>query len=143
MPEDSFWTEQELEQAMQSGTAPKLARFMLAAVSGVVPGFGGAIGGVASAWSEKEQDNINEILKNWLKFQEDELKEIGLTLAEVFFRLDQVDESIKEKVKQRVQSPEYLRLIKKCFRDWSAAERRVKKLNRLVGTRSLTTSSSR
>lgn len=125
--QDAFWTEIELEKALESGTAPKFARFMLAAISGVVPGFGGAIGATATAWSENGQDKVNDIIKNWLKFQENEIKEIGLTLAEVFLRLEQVDETIKEKVRERLQSPEYLRLIKKCFRDWSAAESEEKR----------------
>ena len=42
---------------------------------------------------------------------------------EVMVRLDRED----EKIQQRIQSPEYLRLIKKCFRDWSAAESEVKR----------------
>ncbi len=46
------------------------------------------------------------------------MEEIGKTLFEVFIRLDKTD----EKVNERIQSPEYLALIKKCFRDWSAAE---------------------
>jgi hypothetical protein len=37
--------------------------------------------------------------------------------------IDQTD----EKVRERIESPEYLSLIKKCFRDWSAAESEEKR----------------
>src|SRR5262249_3435964 len=52
-----------------------------------------------------------------------EIKEIGQTLFEVFARLDQTD----EKVRARLESKEYLALLKKCFRDWSAAESEEKR----------------
>ena len=54
----------------------------------------------------------------WLKLQEDELWEICITIFEVIARFDQDD----EEVRKRVESPEYLRLVKKCFRECSAAE---------------------
>ena len=66
---------------------------------------------------------MKKLFAAWLKMQEDEMKEIGQTLGEVIFRLDQTDENIR----QRVESPEYLSLVKKCFRDWSAAESEEKR----------------
>ena len=46
-----------------------------------------------------------------------------MTIFEVMARLDKND----EEVRKRVESPEYLRLVKKCFRDWSAAESEEKR----------------
>jgi hypothetical protein len=107
----------ELDEALAAGAGPKVARFALACLS-AIPIAGGAIGGAGGAWSEKEQSQFNKIFAAWLKLQEDEIKEIGQTLFEVFARVDQTD----EKVKTRLESKEYLALLKKCFRDWSAAE---------------------
>jgi hypothetical protein len=90
---------------------------------GAIPGVGGAIAGVSATWSEKEQAEFNRIFTAWLKLQEDEIREIGLTIFEVMVRLDQAD----EEVRKRIESPEYLRLVKKCFRDWSAAESEEKR----------------
>ena len=59
-----------------------------------------------------------------LKMQEDEIREIGITIMEVMSRLDLNDEQIRE----RLESPEYLKIIKKCFRDWSAAESEEKRI---------------
>lgn len=114
---------QGMDDALAAGMGPKIARFALQSL-GAIPIIGGAISGVAGAWSEKEQDHFNRILKAWLKLQEEELKEIGQTLAEVAIRVDQTD----EKVRERLESPEYLSLVKKCFRDWSAAESEEKRI---------------
>ncbi len=123
MNEESEKLRKEAEQRLQNGSGGKIARFALACLSGV-PFVEGAIGGVGSAWSEAEQDRFNKILTAWLKLQEDELKEIGQTLMEVMARLDKTD----PEVERRIQSPEYLSILKKAFRDWSAAECEEKRI---------------
>lgn len=112
----------QIEETLAKGYGPKAARFALACLS-AIPGVGGAIAGVSATWSEKEQAEYNRIFSAWLKLQEDEIREIGLTIFEVMVRLDQSDEEIR----RRIESPEYLRLVKKCFRDWSAAESEEKR----------------
>ncbi|MCR9210431.1 MAG: hypothetical protein NXI28_19565, partial [bacterium] len=91
---------------------------------GGVPFAGGAFGGVAGAWSEREQSRLNKLFAAWLKLQEAELKEIGITLVEVMARLDGDDPVVQE----RIESAEYLSLVRKCFRDWSAAESEEKRV---------------
>lgn len=113
----------ELEDALNSGSGSKISRFALSVVSGLIPFAGGALGGGASIWSEREQEYINSLFSKWLKMQEDEIKEIGQTMFEVMVRIDQNDERTRE----RIQSQEYLSLVKKCFRDWSAAESETKR----------------
>lgn len=117
MSDENKDVQAELESALNSGKGPKIARFALACLSGI-PIAGGAIGGAAAAWSEASQDHINHLMKHWLKLQQDELERIGRILFDVFVRLDQND----PKVNARVGSAEYLSLVKRCFRDWSAAE---------------------
>lgn len=112
----------QLDEVLAEGNGPKAARFALACL-GAIPGVGGAIAGLAGAWSEEEQAQYNRIFSAWLKLQEDEIREIGLTIFEVMARIDQSDETIRE----RIESPEYLQLVKKCFRDWSAAESEEKR----------------
>ena len=111
-----------LDEALKSGSGPKALRFALSCL-GAIPVIGGAISGISGTWSEKEQEQFNKIFSAWLKLQEDEIKEIGLTIIEVMARIDQND----EKIRQRIESPEYLKIIKKCFRDWSAAESEEKR----------------
>jgi hypothetical protein len=104
------------------GAGPKIARFALACLSGI-PIAGGVFGAAGAAWSEQEQAQFNKIFSAWLKLQEDEIKEIGQTLLEVFARVDQTDANVRS----RLESKEYLALLKKCFRDWSAAESEEKR----------------
>lgn len=114
---------EELERALSGGAGPGIARFALSCLS-AVPVVGGAIGGASSAWSEREQQRFNKIFASWIKLQEDEIREIGVTIMEVMARLDQSDREIQ----RRIESPEYLKLIKKAFRDWSAAESEDKRI---------------
>jgi hypothetical protein len=115
--------EKELAEALARGYGPKVARFALACLGGI-PAVGGVFAGAGGAWSEAEQAHFNKVFAAWLKLQEAEVIEIGLTIAEILTRLDLND----EKVRERIESPEYLKLIKKCFRDWSAAESEEKRV---------------
>lgn len=112
----------ELEK-ISTGNVGGILRFVLQCLGGV-PVAGGFFGAGAGAWSEYEQSKFNKMFQSWLKLQEDEIKEIGKTLLEVMARLDIQNEEIEK----RLQSPEYLKLLKKCFRDWSAAESEEKRV---------------
>ena len=112
----------ELEKCL-SGGAGAVIRFALQCLSGIHPA-AGILGAAAGAWSEQEQSKFNKILSALLKLQQDEIKEIMKTLLEVTARLDNQDSVIRA----RMESPEYLQIIKKCFRDWSAAESEEKRV---------------
>lgn len=88
MDNEKIVIKKQIEDDLRSGSGPKVVRYALACLSGLIPLVGGAIGGIGGAWSEAEQDKLNRLLATWLKLQEDEIKEIGQTLVEVFIRLD-------------------------------------------------------
>jgi hypothetical protein len=113
----------EITEALSHGYGPRIARFVLACMGGI-PGAGGVFGAAGGAWAEAEQSHFNKVFASWLKLQEDELKEIALTIGEILSRIDLNDENVQK----RIESPEYLKLIKKCFRDWSAAESEEKRI---------------
>jgi hypothetical protein len=115
---------QDLEDSLKNGVGPKAARMALSILGGMIPVAGGILSGAASAWSEQESINFQKIMAAWLKLQEEEIKEIGKTLFEIMIRLDLNE----QKTYERVQSPEYLGLIKKSFRDWNAAESEDKRV---------------
>jgi hypothetical protein len=123
MTDQSDQLGEEMTKALTHGYGPRVARAVLALL-GAVPFVGGAFGGAAGAWSEAEQNHFNKVAASWLKLQEDEIREIGITIAEILSRLDLNDAEIQ----RRLESPEYLKLIKKCFRDWSAAESEEKRV---------------
>lgn len=114
---------ESLNELVTGGVGAASIRVALNIISGVIPLAGGVLSGVSSAWSEQEQKKINILLQTWLQLQEDEIKEIGQTMFEILARLDLTDERIAD----RMQSPEYLSLVKKAFRDWSAAESEEKR----------------
>lgn len=109
--------DEELKRELERGLGPRAARFALALLSGV-PAIGGVFSGAAGAWAEHDQGRFNRILAAWLKIQEEDLRNIAQTIGEVAARVDTTDERVEE----RMSSPEYLGLIKKAFREWSAGD---------------------
>jgi hypothetical protein len=115
--------DKEITEALSHGYGSRVARFALSCLGGI-PIVGGAFGGASGAWSETEQARFNKVFASWLKLQEDEVREIAMTIGEILSRIDLSDKNVQE----RIESPEYLKLIKKCFRDWSAAESEDKRI---------------
>jgi len=116
---------QELSEALDEGKLARASRRTLTALSGIpVPFVGGVLSAAADEWSETRQDYVNEMFAKWLRLHEDEIKEMEKTLFEVVIRLDPTD----EKVRERVESHQYHSILKKCFREWSAAESEEKRV---------------
>lgn len=103
--------------------AQKVIRAGMQIAGGVVPIAGGLISAAAGAWSEHEQDKVNNFFKSWIKMLEDEIKEKEKTIIEIMMRLDVHDEEIAK----RLESSEYQSLLKKTFREWSGAESEEKR----------------
>ncbi|MER8929181.1 hypothetical protein [Mesorhizobium sp. M0767] len=101
----------------------KAARAAINAIAGAIPFVGGLITAGAGYWSEQEQEQVTNILRQWLQMLEDELREKGKTIAEIVARLDMND----AKVKERVESPEYQALMKRAFRNWSSIDTEYKR----------------
>ena len=71
MEEKEVEIDKQIEENLKSGSGPRVVRYILACLSGLIPLAGGAVGGVGGAWSEAEQDKLNQLLAAWLKLQED------------------------------------------------------------------------
>lgn len=87
-----------------------------------MPLAGGVFSASGGAWSEKEQEHFNKIFSAWLKLQEGEIRRSDKRFSR-FSPVDQADANVRK----RLESKEYLALLKKCFRDWSAAESEEKR----------------
>ncbi len=92
-------------------------------ILGLIPGTHGLVSLGASYWGESEQDKINKVFLEWLKLQKAEAAEIFQTVTELMHRLNLDD----DKTRERVESPVYLALLRKAFRNWSAAESETKR----------------
>lgn len=116
----------------------KKAQRALAYLSGIPTTEEEALLGAISISKEGEVE-FNRLLSIWLKLQEAEIKEIGTTLIESLERL----KLSSKKVRARIESLHYLRLVRKSFRNWSAAESEQKRIlirNLLVNAASRFTS---
>lgn len=111
-----------LVQKLGSGKYKKYARFVVAALS-AIPWIGSIIGAAASLSAERDQEGINELHRLWLEEHQTKVSELGATFGEIFARLD----GFGEEVQDRIESPEYLALVKTCFRSWDEADTQDKK----------------
>lgn len=111
-----------LAERLGGGKRRKYVRFFVAALSSI-PWVGGVIGAASGLSSERDQDQINDLHRLWLAEHEEQATALLATLMEIFERLDNFGDEIQE----RIESPEFLALVKKCFRSWDEADTQDKK----------------
>jgi hypothetical protein len=121
-PEKTEAVQDALVQKLSGGRYKKYARFVVAALS-AIPWIGGVIGAAASFSAERDQEGVNDLHRLWLEEHKEKVNELGATFGQIFTRLDNFGDDIQE----RIQSPEYLALVKKCFRSWDEADTQDKK----------------
>lgn len=114
--------ESALVERLNSGKRRKYVRLILAAL-GSIPWVGGFIAASASFSAERDQEGINDLQRLWLQEHKEKITELLITLGDIFTRLDNFGAEVQE----RIESPEYLALIKKVFRTWDAADSQEKK----------------
>jgi hypothetical protein len=95
----------------------------LQVIGGLIPFAGGLFSAAAGAWSEAEQERVNRFFRHWLEMLQDELREKEKTILEIMARLDIHD----DRTTRRLESEEYQSLLRKAFREWSAAESEEKR----------------
>jgi hypothetical protein len=88
----------ELPKGIHGGRA---IRAVLNAAGGPIPFVGGVLSAASGAWSESEQEKINNFFEHWLKMLKDEMAEKAQTILEIVARLDMND----AKTAERVASP--------------------------------------
>jgi regulator of replication initiation timing len=110
-----------LEQLL-GNNAGKYSRFVLAILSSI-PWVGGVLSGVAGLTAESEQKQVNQLMYLWLKEHQEKMSELGTTIKEMLNRFDELGEEIKE----RVESEDYLTLVRKTFRSWDKSDTKEKK----------------
>jgi len=111
-----------LSEKLGNGRKRKYARFVIAALSSI-PWIGGVIAASTSLSAEVEQGQVNELHRLWLAEHQQKARELIGALSDIFARL----ENFGDEINQRIESPEYLNLVKRCFRSWDEAETQDKK----------------
>ncbi len=118
-----------LAQQLGGGKRKKYVRFFIAALSSI-PWVGGLFSASASFSAERGQEHVNDLHRLWLAEHEEKAKELIATLNEIFERLDNFGDEIQE----RLESPEFLALVRKTFKSWDEADTEEKRqmLKRLI-----------
>jgi len=98
-------------------------RALLNIAAGAIPLGGGVFAAAAGAWSEKEQETINNFLHYMYEQQKAKITEQLQMILEINARLDMNDKTTAE----RIASPEYQSLLNKALRDWPGAESKKKR----------------
>lgn len=94
-----------------------VAKFVLAAL-GAIPWVGGFIAAAASVRGDESASRADELRTRWLEEHETKFAMLGQTLEEMSDRI----EALGAETEDRVQSPEYLALVRQAFRTWDHAE---------------------
>jgi hypothetical protein len=111
-----------LATKLGEGKSHKYVRFAIATLGGI-PWVAGFIAASTSLNSESEQQGINELQRLWLQEHEGLINQLNGTLADIFMRVD----NFGEDVQQRIESPEYLNLVRTTFRSWDSSDSDDKK----------------
>lgn len=142
-PQSITQTERALAEELGKGKGKKYIQFTMA-VLGSLPWIGSFLSALANLSNaavelsgETDQEKVNELLKLWVKEHQEKIQELNQTLQEIFTRLD----NFGEEVEKRVQSPEYLALVRSAFRTWDDADTKEKRemIKRLITNAGATT----
>jgi hypothetical protein len=105
-----------------TGGKGKYVRFVLAVLSSI-PWVGGLLSAVSGLSSEKAQQKINDLQKLWIQEHQEKTEDLARTIHEVIVRLD----GFGDEIEGRIQSTEYLSLVKKAFKSWDDADTQEKR----------------
>ncbi len=128
---------QELETSFESRRKRIYSKIFSAAL-GSVPWVGGFLSAMADFKSDERQVKNNHLYEEWLKEHTEKMKLLGETLVDVVKKLDEFSDEVND----RLESEEYLQIIRKSFRVWDNAdtfEKRelIRKLLTNAGTQKL------
>lgn len=100
------------------------------AASMMIGAFAGGASGLAGAWGETEQDGVNDLVRECLRQQREQVEDVTRNVMQILERLDLDD----EETARRVEGPEYQGLLRRAFRQWTYVESEEKRehLRRLL-----------
>jgi len=119
----------ELSATVQS---KRQSIFMLfvGAVLGSIPWVGGFLNAGVSFKSGQNQTKTNQLYEQWFSEHEKKIKDLFLTISDILKRLDEFPDEINA----RLESEEYLNIVRKSFRIWDNSDTQEKKdiIKRLI-----------
>ncbi len=109
----------ELAKSEPSRRRRIIEKFVLAAL-GSIPWVGGFLSAAASYKAEEGSLRQDSLQTQWLEEHQEKLLKLRATLEDIQHRFASLGESIEA----RIQSEEYLGLVRKAFRAWDEADRK-------------------
>lgn len=107
----------DLSARLAQKKSAKYARVLLAALSGI-PWVGSFLGAAGTYSAEVENEKFGELQRLWLEEHDSKLGKLSRALTSILARLENFGEDLQE----RIQSEEYLSLVRQGFRAWDQAE---------------------
>ena len=112
----------ELAQTVNS-KRQNIFMLIIGAVLGSIPWVGGFLSAGVSFKSNQDQTKNNQLFEQWFSEHDKKLKELFATIVSILNRLDEFPEEINS----RLESEEYLNIVRKSFRIWDNADTLEKK----------------
>jgi hypothetical protein len=112
----------EIDKAEPSRRSRILEKFVLAALSSI-PWVGGVLSAAEAFRAEEGGHKLNHLQTQWLEEHHRKIGALAKTLQEIGNRLADLGSEIEE----RIQSEEYLALVRKAFRIWDESDTEEKR----------------
>ena len=112
----------EIDKLTPSGCRRFFEKFLLAAL-GSIPWVGGFISTMATLKTDAGDVKADDMRTQWLEEHQKKLNRLACTLGEISDRFEKIGEQIHE----RIQSEEYLDLVRRSFRAWDQADTQEKR----------------
>ncbi|WP_405282836.1 hypothetical protein V3331_13320 [Gaopeijia maritima] len=112
----------DLAKNLEPGKRRRFKKLFSAALGGV-PWVGGLMTGLATLRDAERQAEVNELQRQWLETHAEKLLALGQVLADVTARLDEFGDEVRD----RIESEEYLAIVRLAFRAWDQADSQEKR----------------
>ncbi len=109
--------EREILERLLGSESLKYTRVSMAALSSL-PWVGSVISAAAALSSENDQQDMNKFIYLWVKEHEEKLKQLSVDLNQIFGRFKEFG----DRINKRIESEEYIALVKATFSKWDQAE---------------------
>lgn len=113
--------EEKIKEQLTSSFESKRKRIfskIFSAALGSIPWVGGFLSAMTDFKSDEGQVKNNQLYEQWLGEHTEKMKLLAETLVQIVKRLDEFSEDINE----RLESEEYLQIVRKSFRIWDNAD---------------------
>src|SRR6266511_853204 len=108
---------EELTLPPPSGKRRAAEKFLLAAI-GAIPWVGGFLSAAASVRDDFKSERRDDLQTKWLDEHQKKIDRLGTTLNDIERRFEKLGATVEE----RIQSEEYLTLVRRAFRAWDEAD---------------------